>query len=74
MAINPAWKASYLASLFMAKKLSLKDFSKVIPSGEIITIPTFEPFWFLPHLQTTAKLVGMRLHLPLILFWVFPLP
>ena len=45
LAITPASKASYSASLFVAEKPSLRDFSKVIPFGEIIMIPLPNPFW-----------------------------
>ena len=42
----PANKASYSASLFMAKKPNLKDFSIVILSRDIRTSPTPDPLWF----------------------------
>ena len=41
----PTNKASYSPSLFMAENPNLKDFSTVIFSGDIKTIPTLDPFW-----------------------------
>ena len=46
IAFRPANKASYFASLFVATNPSLSDFSKVMPSGETITIPIPDPFLF----------------------------
>ena len=42
----PSSKASYSASLFVAEKSNLSDFSMVSFSGEIRTSPTLEPLWF----------------------------
>ena len=42
----PTNTASYSASLFMAEKPNLKDFSIVILSGDIRTSPTLDPLWF----------------------------
>ena len=42
----PSNKTSYSASLFVAEKPSLSDFSIVICSGETKTSPTTEPLWF----------------------------
>ena len=39
-------RASYSASLFVAKKPNLKDFSMVILLGDIKTSPTTDPYWF----------------------------
>ena len=42
----PSSKVSYSASLLVAEKPSLNDFSKMSFSGEIKTSPTPDPFWF----------------------------
>ena len=42
----PSSKASYSASLFVAEKPSLCEFSMVIYSGETRTSPTPKPLWF----------------------------
>ena len=42
----PSSKASYSASLFVAEKPNLNDFSMVSFLGEIRTSPTPEPLWF----------------------------
>ena len=42
----PFSKALYSASLFVAEKPSLREFSMVIYSGETRTSPTLEPLWF----------------------------
>ena len=44
-ASNPNHNALYSASLLVAEKDSLKDYSKTIPSGEMMTTPTPEPRW-----------------------------
>ena len=43
--IIPINKASYSASLFVAEKLNLKDFSMVIFSGDTRTSPILDPRW-----------------------------
>ena len=49
----PSSKASYSASLFVAEKPNLNDFSMVSFLGEIRTSPTPEPLWFaLPSTYT----------------------
>ena len=45
MVFSLARKDSNSASLFVAEKPNLKDFSRVILSGKIITIPIPKPFW-----------------------------
>ena len=52
----PSSKTSYLASLFLAEKLSLSDFSMVICLGEIRTRPTPEPFNLLYHQHIPSKI------------------
>ena len=42
----PINKISYSASLFVAEKSNLKDFSMMTFSGDISTSPIPEPFWF----------------------------
>ena len=42
----PINKASYSASLFVAKKSNFKDYSMMTFSGDISTSPIPEPFWF----------------------------
>ena len=39
----PCYKASYSASLFVAKNPSLRDFSMIVFSGDIRTSPTPDP-------------------------------
>ena len=46
-------KASYSASLFVAKKPNLNDFSMVSFLGEIRTSPTLDPLWFTALLTYT---------------------
>ena len=43
----PTNKVSYSASLFVAKKSNLKDFSIMIFFGDIRTSPTPNPLWFI---------------------------
>ena len=70
----PSSKALYSASLFVAKKPSLSDFSMVICSGEIRSSPIPKPLWFAAPSTYTFQNKGsyreivpfMSLSLPLI--------
>ena len=44
-ASNLAHRASYSASLLVAEKVSLNDFSMVMLLGDMMTILTLNPFW-----------------------------
>jgi len=45
IASSPYHNASYSASLLVAKKDNLRDFSRTILFGEMMTTPTPEPHW-----------------------------